>query len=114
MDIKIKTWLFDIKQSIEEIFLFLGEERDFVAYKADLKTKKAVERNLEIIGEAVHRILKQDNTFQLKNAKNIIGTRNRIIHSYDNISRNTDFHQESYSSNRRMFGLIPFLRQIVQ
>ncbi len=62
MDIKIKTWLFDIKQSIEEIFLFLGNDRDFSAYKADLKTKKAVERNLEIIGEAVNRILKEDRT----------------------------------------------------
>ena len=86
MDIKIKTWLVDINQSIDEIFLFLGDSRDFIVYKSDLKTKKAVERNLEIIGEAVSRILKEDNNFQLKNAKNIIGTRNRIIHSYDNIS----------------------------
>jgi uncharacterized protein with HEPN domain len=86
MDIRIKTWLLDIQQSIDEIYLFLGEQRDFIAYKADLKTKKAVERNLEIIGEAVNRILKEDNNFQLKNGKNIIGTRNRIIHSYDNIS----------------------------
>jgi uncharacterized protein with HEPN domain len=86
MDIKIKTWLVDIHQSIVEIFLFLGDSRDFIVYKSDLKTKKAIERNLEIIGEAVSRILKEDNNFQLKNAKNIIGTRNRIIHSYDNIS----------------------------
>lgn len=86
MDIKIKTWLLDIKQCIDEIFFFLGEQRDFAAYQTDIKTKKAVERNLEIIGEAVNRILKTDETFQLKNAKNIIGTRNRIIHSYDNIS----------------------------
>ncbi len=86
MDIKIKVWLLDIQQSIEEIFLFLGEERNFITYQEDLKTKKAVERNLEIIGEAVNRILKADNSIQIKNAKNIIGTRNRIIHSYDNIS----------------------------
>jgi uncharacterized protein with HEPN domain len=86
MDIKIKVWLLDIQQSIEEIFLFLGEERNFITYQEDLKTKKAVERNLEIIGEAVNRILKADYSIQIKNAKNIIGTRNRIIHSYDNIS----------------------------
>jgi uncharacterized protein with HEPN domain len=86
MDVKIKTWLLDIQQSIDEIFLFLGDSRDFLVYKKELKTKKAVERNLEIIGEAVHRILKEDSNFQLKNSKNIIGTRNRIIHSYDNIS----------------------------
>lgn len=86
MDIKIKSYLFDIQQSIDEIFLFLGERRDFIAYKEDLKTKKAIERNLEIIGEATSRILKVNANFELKDAKNIIGTRNRIIHSYDNIS----------------------------
>ena len=32
------------------------------------------------------RIMKSDSAFQIKNAKNIIGTRNRIIHSYDNLS----------------------------
>jgi uncharacterized protein with HEPN domain len=86
MDIRIKTWLLDIIQSIDEINQFIGENKDFIAYKKDLKTKKAVERNLEIIGEAVSRILKSEPNFQLENAKNIIGTRNRIIHSYDNIS----------------------------
>ena len=78
MDIKIKTWLSDIEQSIDEIFEFLGVKRDFASYKADLKTKKAVERNLEIIGEAVGRILKLDPSFDLQNAKSIIGARNRI------------------------------------
>jgi uncharacterized protein with HEPN domain len=86
MDIRILSLLHDIIKSIDEIFLFLGERRDFKSYLADIKTKKAVERNLEIIGEAVYRILKVDNEFELENAKNIIGTRNRIIHSYDNIS----------------------------
>jgi uncharacterized protein with HEPN domain len=86
MDIRIKSWIFDIQNSIEEIFEFLGDSRDFFSYQEDKKTKKAVERNLEIIGEAVNRILKVDSSFPLKNAKNIIGTRNRIIHSYDNIS----------------------------
>lgn len=41
---------------------------------------------VEIIGEAVNRILKVDKDFPIENAKQIIGTRNRIIHSYDNIS----------------------------
>ena len=86
MDIKIRVWLLDIQNSIDEIFEFLGTSRDFFSYQQDLKTKKAVERNLEIIGEAVNRILKKDENFPLKDAKNIIGTRNRIIHSYDNIS----------------------------
>jgi len=86
MDSRIESFLTDILQCIEEIYFFLGERRDFKSYLSDLKTKKAVERNLEIIGEAVYRILKVDVDFKLYNAKNIIGTRNRIIHSYDNIS----------------------------
>ena len=86
MNVRIKSSLLDIYQSIDEIFLFLGDRRDFMAYQNDLKTKKAVERNLEIIGEAVNRILKEEPNFVIDQAKSIIGTRNRIIHSYDNIS----------------------------
>jgi len=33
MDINIKTWLLDIQQSIEEIFDFLGDNRDFLLTK---------------------------------------------------------------------------------
>ena len=55
-------------------------------YQSDLKTKKAVERNLEIIGEAVFRILRVDPKFPINNAKRIIDTKNRIIHGYDAIS----------------------------
>ena len=86
MDIKIQVWLLDIKQCIDEIFLFLGPEPDFKAYQLDLKTKKAVERNLEIMGEAMKRIIRADSSIQINNALNIIGTRNRIVHGYDSIS----------------------------
>ena len=85
MDVRIQACLLDIKVCIDEIYDFLGERRDFLEYKNDLKTKKAVERNLEIIGEAMNRILKVNSDFPIDNVKNIIGTRNRIIHSYDNI-----------------------------
>jgi uncharacterized protein with HEPN domain len=86
MDIKIQVWLLDIKVCIEEIFEFFGDKRDFIEYQNDKMRKKAIERNLEIIGEAMNRILKIDANFPLDNAKKIVGTRNRIIHSYDNIS----------------------------
>lgn len=56
MDNKLNAWLEDISRSIDEIFDFLPEKRDFSEFQKDLKTKKAVERNLEIIGEAVNRI----------------------------------------------------------
>lgn len=87
MDREIKTWLYDIFNSIEEIEQFLPQgQRFFEEYKSDLKTKRAVERNLEIIGEATNRILNKDSNFELSNSRKIIGLRNRIIHGYDVIS----------------------------
>ena len=87
MDNRINAWLDDIIKSIDEIFEFLPEKRDFQHYQRDKKTKKAVERNIEIIGEAINRISK-NKTFEIeiKNAQKIIGTRNRIAHEYDTIS----------------------------
>jgi uncharacterized protein with HEPN domain len=86
MNKKIQVWLEDILRSIDEIFEFLPEQKNFSNYRDNLLIKKAVERNLEIIGEAVSRILKEDDTFPLKNARRIIDTRNRIIHGYEKIS----------------------------
>mgnify|MGYP006300028049 FL=1 len=83
----LKTWLFDILQSIEEIeSYFSGKPKRFEDYLSDTKTQRAVERNIEIIGEAVSRVLKADPEFKLDNAHKIIGARNRIIHGYDKIS----------------------------
>ena len=87
MDNKINTWLEDILRSIDEIFDFLPEKGGFQEFQKDIKTKKAVERNIEIIGEAVNRITSYKNTsIQIQNARQIIGTRNRLAHEYDNIS----------------------------
>jgi uncharacterized protein with HEPN domain len=87
MDNEIKTYLYDINAAILEIENFFEEgEKIFENYKKDIKTKRAIERNLEIIGEAVNRILNKDKTIKLTNARKIIDTRNRIIHGYDTIS----------------------------
>lgn len=87
MDHEIKAWLYDILQSINEIDgYFTNRLKNFKDYSSDIKTKRAVERNIEIIGEAINRILKKDIHFDLKNAQQIIGTRNKIIHGYDKIS----------------------------
>jgi uncharacterized protein with HEPN domain len=89
MDERIHKWLYDIKLSIEEIdSFFQHEEKDFFKYRANIMLKRAVERNLEIIGEAVNRIVTRDNSYneKISNAKSIIGLRNQVIHAYDNIS----------------------------
>lgn len=87
MDNEIKTWLYDILQSIEEIENYFADRpKKFENYIQDTRTKRAVERNIEIIGEATNRIFKKDNKFHLTNSEKIIGTRNRIVHGYDKIS----------------------------
>ena len=81
---RVKKHLFDILFSIEAIEEFLFEF-DFPDYENDLKTKSAVERQLGIIGEATNRIMRENPTFELKSAREIINFRNRIIHAYDSI-----------------------------
>lgn len=90
MEAKHLKWLYDIKVSIDEIESFLEENgKTFEAYKENLLLKRAIERNLEIIGEAVNRINKQFPEIKIENARSIIGLRNFIIHSYDNITDET-------------------------
>lgn len=87
MHIDIKTWLYDILNAIIEIETFLSDsKKDFHEYQNDLKTKRAVERNIEIIGEAMSRILNKDSSIELSNSRKIVDTRNRIIHGYDSVS----------------------------
>lgn len=82
----IKTWLKDIELAIAEINSFLPETKNFTDFQKDLRTKRAIERNIEIIGEAFTRITKIDPEIHITNIRKIIDTRNRIIHGYDTVS----------------------------
>jgi len=87
MDVEIKTWLYDILNAINEIESFFADRpKDFALYQNDIRTKRAVERNVEIIGEAMNRILNKDAIIEFSNARKIVDTRNRIIHGYDTVS----------------------------
>ena len=87
MDIEIKTWLYDILNAVTEIDSFFSDRpKEFIAYQNDLRTRRAVERNIEIIGEAMNRILQRDSSIELPNSRKIVDTRNRIIHGYDTVS----------------------------
>ncbi|GJM33643.1 MAG: antitoxin [Saprospiraceae bacterium] len=83
---QIKVWLRDIERAILEVNEFLPEPRNSLEFEKDLKTKRAVERCIEIIGEAMGRILKIEPDIQISNARKIVDTRNRIIHGYDSVS----------------------------
>lgn len=86
MDDYVYAWLYDIKTSIEEIESFFPDGKVFQQYQDDLKTKRAVERNIEIIGEAMSRILKIEPLIEISNSRKIVDARNKIIHGYDEIS----------------------------
>ncbi|MBA4321394.1 MAG: hypothetical protein C0408_01115 [Odoribacter sp.] len=87
MNERVLKCLFDIKSAIEEIDTFLElYPSDFELYKNNILLKRAIERNLEIIGEAMNRILTEEPEFYIENARRIVGLRNQIIHGYDAVS----------------------------
>ena len=89
MEEKILKLLYDIDAAIKELDSYFTEfPKDFEQYRQNTILKRAIERDLEIIGEAIKRILKFDENFPIENAKRIISLRNQIIHAYDNISDN--------------------------
>ena len=83
---EVYVWLEDIKKSISEINDFLPVSLDYLEFEKDLKTRRAVERNIEIIGEALNRILKENPGITISDSRKIVDTRNRIIHGYDSVT----------------------------
>lgn len=81
----MKKYLFDIQESINSIEDFLGEKRDFNVYMSNKMLRRAIEREFEIIGEAMNRIMKLHPEIQILGKYQIIGMRNRVIHGYDKI-----------------------------
>jgi len=82
---KIAKYLLDIKESIFSIEDYISDDKDFNKYISNKILKRAVERELEIIGEAINRILKLDENIEIKNARRIVDLRNWVIHSYDSV-----------------------------
>jgi uncharacterized protein with HEPN domain len=85
MQPEISACLSDIMKAINEINQFLPDRKDFIRFQNDLRTRRAIERNIEIIGEAIARIVKNDPAFPIHHARKIIDTMNTIIHGYDTV-----------------------------
>lgn len=86
MDRKIKKYLFDIKSAIEETEEFLSlRPKQYQVFLDDNMFRSAIERQIEIIGEAMTQILKLEPNIPIENAHKIRGTRNYIIHAYDSL-----------------------------
>jgi uncharacterized protein with HEPN domain len=78
--------LLDIQNAIDSIDEHLEKRRDFNEYKSNKTKRRAVERELEIIGEAMNRLLKINSNIQLSYKRVVVDLRNRVIHAYDNIN----------------------------
>ncbi len=87
MDEFVKKSLHDILTAIEEIDgFFENSPKYFDEFYGDIRLRRAVERDIEIIGEAINRILKVDANIPITNARRIVDARNYIIHGYDSLS----------------------------
>lgn len=86
MQPKLLKYILDIEQVIIEIETIKSKTKNnFNSFKSDFILQRAVERDLEIIGEAVKKMVEIDPQINISSAKNIIGLRNVISHAYDSI-----------------------------
>lgn len=81
----ILKYLYDIQESINSINEFLGDTKDFSMYQSNKLLRRAIERELEIIGEATNRILKINPNIGISDSRRIVDLRNWVIHGYDKV-----------------------------
>jgi len=80
MDNFTKKHLQDILNAIDDIETFFeGQPKLFEEFCRDIRLQRAIERCIEIIGEAMNRILKENKDIAITNARN-------IVHGYDSLS----------------------------
>ena len=85
MQLEIISYLHDVYISICSIEEYLEAKRDFTIYLSNKLLRRGVERELEIIGEAMNRILQLDNEIEISHARKIVNFRNWVIHGYDKV-----------------------------
>lgn len=87
MKTETKKLLFDVISACHSVEQFTAGQ-SFEKYDASDILRSAVERKLEIIGEALSRLRAEDpETFgRIQGAPAVVGLRNRIIHGYNAIN----------------------------
>ena len=86
MDEQIKKYFEDMLKAISEIEA--AQERfgrQYDTFENDVVFRKFVERNIEILGEAMNRILKINPKIEITASRKIVDTRNYVIHAYDSL-----------------------------
>lgn len=87
MERTVNKTLEDILGAILEIDSFFeNRPKRYDIYLSDLCLRRAVERNITIIGEAMNRLLKLAPDIHISAARRIVDTRNYVIHGYDSVT----------------------------
>ena len=83
MRLEARKYLFDIQQAVDRITRFC-EGKKFEDYRGDDLLRSAVERQFEIMGEALSQLAKDDPAVaeQITDYRKIIAFRNILIHAY--------------------------------
>jgi uncharacterized protein with HEPN domain len=86
----VRVYLHDVVAAAEAIADFI-DGRSVGDYRSDLLLRSAVERQFEILGEALTRALRADLGLadRLPSARGAIDFRNLIAHEYDALSPDT-------------------------
>jgi uncharacterized protein with HEPN domain len=87
MKIETKKLLYDVQTACTEILAFIsGKTR--AEYLDDILLRRAVERDVEIIGEALSLMRTIDATSfeRIPDASRIVGMRHRLIHGYAQVN----------------------------
>lgn len=77
--------LLDIIESINSIDDHLNGKRVLEEYLSNKTIRRAVEREIEIIGEAMSKLLKINSSIPISYARIVVDLRNKVIHSYDSV-----------------------------
>lgn len=86
MDRKLRKYLADILSSILEIESFMVDRpKEYATFCNDILFRRGVERNMEIMGEAMNQVLKINPDIPITAARKVVDTRNFVIHAYDSL-----------------------------
>lgn len=80
-----KKLILDIIDCINSIDDHLEKRRNLDEYLVNKTKRRAVEREIGIIGEAMSKILKLNSNIQISYSRTIVDLRNKVIHAYDSV-----------------------------
>ena len=82
----INKYLADILSSILEIESFMETRpKEYATFCDDTLFRRGVERNIEIMGEAMNQVLKLKPDIPITAARKVVDTRNFVTHAYDSL-----------------------------